>query len=96
MSLKLCPGCGFKKIMFVFNEEKGEHICYQCNSDLQVDKEDLEDVMQIKLPGGIVAFWIDSSSYNNKEKNQRYFKIPDGSKKAITHGKDYKVMIQEV
>jgi len=96
MSLQLCNACGFKKEIFVFNKEKGEHICYQCNSDLQVDKEDLEDVMQIKLPGGIVAFWIDSSSYINKKKDQRYFKIPDGSKKAIVHGKDYKIMIQDV
>ena len=96
MSLKLCNACGFKKQIFVFNKEVGEKICNECNRELQDDKDALEGVMQIKLPGGIVAFWIDSSSYNNKEKNQRYFKIPDGSKKAITHGKDYKIMIQEV
>ena len=96
MSLKLCNACGFKKIMFVFNEERGEKICNECNMELQGDKDPLEGVMQIKLPGGIVAFWIDSSSYINKEKNQRYFKIPEGSKKAIQHGKDYKIMIQDV
>ena len=96
MSLKLCNTCGKKREIFTFNEDVGEEMCYQCNDKWQVSQDVTGDVMQIKLPGGIVAFWIDSSSYINKEKNQRYFKIPEGSKKAIQHGKDYKIMIQEL
>lgn len=68
-----------------------EGVCSDC-----LDKEDIADVIQIKLPGGIVAFWIASSAYMNKERNQRYFGIPDKMKKMIIHGKDYKIVIQEL
>ncbi len=68
-----------------------EGVCNICNGDEIVD-----DIVQISLPGGIVAFWIGTSGYISKEKNQRYFNIPDGVKQSIIHGKDYKILVQEL
>lgn len=81
-----CKECGKSKDLLT---DTG--ICMECLND-----DEIEDIVQIKLPDGLVGFWIDSSSYISKKTGQRYFKIPDGLKKNIIHGKDYKIIITEV
>lgn len=66
-------------------------ICFNCT-----ENEVVKNIVQTSLPEGLVAFWIDKSSYISIKKNQRYFKIPDNVKKSIIEGVYYQIIIREV
>ena len=90
---EICNTCKLNKTDFV-NTANGK-MCNSCYTELQ-DRDDIANVIPIRLPEGLVAFWVDSSSYISKKTKQRYFKIPDKVKSSIIHGKDYQIIIREV
>lgn len=69
--------------------------CALCWDEIQNELL-LENIVQTKLPEGLVAFWVDTVSYISKKKNQKYFKIPDTEKSSIIDNKKYRIIIKEL
>lgn len=93
MEGKICDVCNIKKYKFVL--VGSDKMCEQCYDEKE-SINDISNIVPIRLPDGLVAFWIDKFSFISKLKNQRYFKIPDKVKKSIIEGRDYQIIIREV
>lgn len=72
-----------------------EGYCHICWDAIQ-DEALLKNIIQTKLPEGLVAFWEDSISYISKKKDRAYFKIPPEQKSRILDDIKYRIIIKEV
>jgi len=69
--------------------------CYICSAEVQ-NEELGKNIIQTKMPDGLVAFWEDSISYISKKNNRAYFKIPPTQKLRLLDNKKYRIIIKEL
>jgi len=87
---KECKKCG----NFVMDIFEGKY-CKICWDSIQ-DEMLLKNIIQTKLPEGLIAFWEDTVSYLSRKRNQKYFKIPEEQKLRILDNIKYRIIIKEV
>ena len=87
-----CENCE-KSTKVLIPDEDGMKLCEECTLALTIDTE---NIIQTSFPNGFIGSWIDTPSFLNKEKNRRYFKIPESQDPIILNNKQYKIIIMEV
>ena len=85
-----CKKCG-RLVIQLANAD----YCHICWRDIQ-NEEVMEEVINIRMPDGLVAIWEDSISYLSKKQNRAYFKIPHTQKLRLLDNKKYRIIIKEL